>query len=92
VALATLVRELDKDLFKVSLRSRCRIDVAEVARKFGGGGHLKAAGFRFKGKKEDLIRYLLEELGQQIELHKIRKGSDFLKNADARHNFLKVNA
>jgi phosphoesterase RecJ-like protein len=30
--------------FKISLRSRCQIDCAALAEKFGGGGHKKAAG------------------------------------------------
>lgn len=30
--------------FKISLRSRCQIDCAKLAEKFGGGGHKKAAG------------------------------------------------
>jgi len=39
----------DKDI-KVSLRAfHDTIDVSEVAKKFGGGGHKKAAGFRLAG-------------------------------------------
>lgn len=34
------------DLLRVSLRSRDRVDVAAVARIFGGGGHARAAGVR----------------------------------------------
>ncbi len=30
--------------FKVSLRSRCEVNCAELAEQFGGGGHRKAAG------------------------------------------------
>ena len=30
--------------FKISLRSRCRVDCSRVAEQFGGGGHTKAAG------------------------------------------------
>jgi bifunctional oligoribonuclease and PAP phosphatase NrnA len=30
--------------FKISLRSRCQLDCAALAEKFGGGGHKKAAG------------------------------------------------
>jgi len=30
--------------FKISLRSRCRVDCSRVAELFGGGGHKKAAG------------------------------------------------
>jgi len=34
-----------KDKIRVSLRSRGRFDVSKIAKKFGGGGHQKAAGF-----------------------------------------------
>ena len=33
---------------KVSLRSNSFIDVAKIAAKFNGGGHVKAAGFSLK--------------------------------------------
>lgn len=32
------------DTFRVSLRSNCQINVAEICQKFGGGGHVRAAG------------------------------------------------
>ena len=34
------------DFVRVSLRSRDRVDVSAVARRFGGGGHRRASGFR----------------------------------------------
>jgi phosphoesterase RecJ-like protein len=42
--LAILFKEAGPRLTKVSLRSRDRIDVAEMASRFGGGGHRRAAG------------------------------------------------
>ena len=91
VAMAVFVRELDDEVYKVSLRSRCRIDVALVARKFGGGGHLKAAGFRYKGKREKLFMDLLDELGQQIKKHKIMKGADFVEKSALKDHVHKIN-
>ena len=39
----------DRDI-KVSLRAfHEKVDVSEIAKKFGGGGHKKAAGFRLPG-------------------------------------------
>lgn len=38
------VKEKKPGIFKASLRSSERIDVSEIARKFGGGGHKRAAG------------------------------------------------
>jgi phosphoesterase RecJ-like protein len=41
---AVILVEQPKGGFKVSLRSRCRMDCSAVAEQFGGGGHKKAAG------------------------------------------------
>lgn len=40
---------------RVNLRSRRRIDVAEIARQHGGGGHARAAGCRLRGDWESLV-------------------------------------
>lgn len=34
----------DKKIFRISTRSSCNISVAEICKKFNGGGHAKAAG------------------------------------------------
>jgi phosphoesterase RecJ-like protein len=44
VRVAILFRELHDGRTKISLRSTGDADVAAVAREFGGGGHVKAAG------------------------------------------------
>ena len=36
--------EQPKGGFKISLRSRCEVDCSQIAERFGGGGHKKAAG------------------------------------------------
>jgi len=60
VKLAAFLCEIGPDLWKVSLRSRCEIDVSVIAINFGGGGHLKAAGFRRRSKKDTLKTALLK--------------------------------
>ena len=42
--LAILFKEAGPQLTKVSIRSRDQVDAAELAGKFGGGGHRRAAG------------------------------------------------
>jgi oligoribonuclease NrnB/cAMP/cGMP phosphodiesterase (DHH superfamily) len=37
--------EVERGRFKYSLRSRGHLDVSDIARRFGGGGHQNAAGF-----------------------------------------------
>jgi len=48
VMVGALLKELDDDNIKVSLRSKSNINVSEVARHFGGGGHRNASGFVMK--------------------------------------------
>jgi phosphoesterase RecJ-like protein len=40
--------------FKISFRSRCKMDCSEIARQFGGGGHKAAAGAFLEGTLEDV--------------------------------------
>ena len=49
VRLALLFRQLANGRVKVSFRSLGDIDVAELAHRFGGGGHRKAAGASLDG-------------------------------------------
>lgn len=40
---------------RVNLRSKNAIDVAKIAREFGGGGHANAAGARIEGGWDDVV-------------------------------------
>ncbi len=60
---ACLLRELGDGHFKGSLRSRGRVDVSEVAARFGGGGHHNAAGFVAKGKLQAIMAAIMEAVG-----------------------------
>lgn len=58
-----LLREIEKNLFKGSLRSKDKICINTVAQKFGGGGHQYAAGFETKYDNSNLIKEkLLSEI------------------------------
>ncbi len=49
-------KEMGKDTFRVSLRSKGRANAARVAEHFGGGGHIHASGFTVYGAYGELIR------------------------------------
>lgn len=49
VRMALLFREVSQGRVKVSLRSVGDVDVAAFAKRFGGGGHTKAAGLALPG-------------------------------------------
>jgi phosphoesterase RecJ-like protein len=49
VEVAAFFRELPDERFRVSLRSKGRLNVAAIAEKFGGGGHECASGLSVDG-------------------------------------------
>ncbi len=67
-AVAGLVREqLGAGTRKVSLRATDdRIDVSAIARAGGGGGHRRAAGFSTELEFPELVKFLRDQLAQQL--------------------------
>ncbi len=54
------IKEKKNGIFKASLRSSERIDVAEIAKQFGGGGHARAAGCSFNTSFEEAQAAIVE--------------------------------
>ena len=52
---------------KVSLRSKQYIDVSVIAKHFGGGGHIRAAGVTMTGSAHDVINNITEQIARQFE-------------------------
>lgn len=53
--------------YKVSMRSKGKVDVSKVAVKFGGGGHVRAAGCTMNGTYHDNINNLSKEIAEQLK-------------------------
>ncbi|HEU5049059.1 MAG TPA: DHHA1 domain-containing protein, partial [Gemmatimonadales bacterium] len=66
VRMALLFRETSQGRIKVSLRSVGRVDVAAFARRFGGGGHVKAAGLALPGTLADVQATVLDAAREYI--------------------------
>jgi phosphoesterase RecJ-like protein len=62
VEVAAVLREGKPGKIRGSLRSIGEIDVAAVARQFGGGGHMNAAGVSFDGSLEEAEETLVAAL------------------------------
>lgn len=62
VEIAILFSELSEGRFKLSLRSKGKVNVERVARAFGGGGHTNAAGCRMEGELPEIRRRVLEAI------------------------------
>jgi phosphoesterase RecJ-like protein len=59
---AVYVREKSNGTYKVSMRSGSRIDVSQIAIKFGGGGHARAAGYSIENGKLDEFKQKLIDI------------------------------
>lgn len=52
--------------YRVSLRSDGSVDVSKVAKIFGGGGHMRAAGCTVNGTQHDVINNITKYIQQQL--------------------------
>jgi phosphoesterase RecJ-like protein len=59
-------REMPNSTFRISLRSKNRVNVARVAEHFGGGGHCNAAGFTVKADYHQLSSEVIERLKDAV--------------------------
>ena len=66
VEVALLLREVHPSRYRVSLRSRNRVDVGKIATRLGGGGHVKASGCSLEGSLESAMKVLLNEVGKAL--------------------------
>lgn len=62
VEVAVFLRELSGGRYRVSLRSKGKLDVARVAESFGGGGHECASGCSVDGPLDDAVRNVLTRI------------------------------
>ena len=67
VEVGVYIRKRSEDEFKISLRSNRIVDVAEIAMVFGGGGHIRAAGYSaFHEDVETVISRVWEEIEKRL--------------------------
>jgi len=67
VEVAVFAYQMTKKTFKFSLRAKNYADVNAVAVTFGGGGHVKAAGFEATGDYQEILKQLLKEIEPQLK-------------------------
>ena len=61
VEVAVFFRE-EKEKVKINFRSKERVNVSEIARRFGGGGHLKASGAVVAGQLAEVEERVIGEV------------------------------
>lgn len=67
VEVAMFLHETEAQKFKVSLRSKGKVDVSKIAQYFGGGGHVRAAGVTMQGSSHDVINNITEQIALQLD-------------------------
>lgn len=70
VEVAVFLYQTAENEYKVSLRSKKYVNVSSISVEFGGGGHVRAAGFSIEGKPQDIIQRLGIYLEKQFDTHK----------------------
>lgn len=66
VEVAILAYQKGENLFKYSLRSIAYVDVSKIAVSFGGGGHVRAAGFDACGSYEQILGKIITMIDEQL--------------------------
>jgi len=66
VEVAIFFRETHDDRVRISIRSKGAVNVADIAGKFGGGGHACASGFSLPGSLAQAEKKVLSELRSKL--------------------------
>ncbi len=83
VEVAMFLHETAPQQFKVSLRSKGSVDVSRIARYFGGGGHVRAAGVTMKGSSHDVINNITGQILLQLDRAEKESGDGAEETAGA---------
>jgi len=67
IKVAVFFREDAENVFKISLRSKGRVNVQEIANSFGGGGHFAAAGCKIKGSLKEVQDKIFKAIRKKLK-------------------------
>ncbi len=67
IEVAVFFRQDGARSYKLSLRSKGRVDVQDIAKAFGGGGHFAAAGCNIKGSLKEVQEKVFSALRKAIK-------------------------
>ena len=67
ISCAIFMYQTDVLEYKVSLRTSEKVNAAEVASFFGGGGHARAAGCTMRGTFHDCVNNLSLHIEKQLD-------------------------
>ncbi|MDE5936177.1 MAG: DHH family phosphoesterase [Ruminococcus sp.] len=61
-----LMKEREPNIYRCSFRSAGSVNVSDICRAFGGGGHAKAAGCTIEGTLDDAKKQLVEAVRKAV--------------------------
>jgi phosphoesterase RecJ-like protein len=67
IEVSLLIKETPEGMIRCSLRSRGTVKVSKIAQRFGGGGHISAAGFRSSLDIEETLARVLETIESSLD-------------------------
>ncbi len=67
VEVAASIMEVRKGQYKISLRTKSYANASKIAEVYGGGGHIRAAGFMLFGELEEVVDKLQYTVSQYLE-------------------------
>lgn len=68
IEVAIFLYEIQPLEYKVSMRSKGKVNVATIAAYFGGGGHVRAGGCTMKGTYRDTLNNLSAQIEAQLQV------------------------
>lgn len=66
VEVSCILKEIDENEIKVSLRSKAYVDVASICKVFNGGGHIRAAGCTINSDLDSAESLIVKEIIKNI--------------------------
>lgn len=66
VEVGLLFKQVEGDRYKVSMRSAGKADVSQIAKAFGGGGHVRAAGCTIDGALKHVVDLVVQAVERAL--------------------------
>ena len=78
VKIAAIFIEKDVETYYVSIRSKGNIEIGDLAKEFGGGGHKNMAAFTYVGNVKDLVNSFVKACIKLIDTSNEGDDNDFI--------------
>ena len=67
VVIGITIKQRHENVFKLSVRTTEEMDASTFCCKFGGGGHIRAAGCEIEGTLEEVKQKVIAAVGEALE-------------------------